>query len=317
MSATSRSHPPSGTEAHTTKVIDTNDRILRTAAVRRRYLTSRHGERTHVLDAGNGAPAIFLHGTNTSSLGWMPLLPHLGQVRMLAVDRPGRGLSDPWPPTPSAEVRSAAVRFVDRVLTDLGLERPVLVGQSGGGVWALWYVLAYPERTRGLVLLGSTPLLPGTRTPAPLRIAATPVVGELLHRLVKPTPKTVVRLLSSVGEGETILRYPELLEAVVAGGNDPVAAAADRAELRALITPFGYRRSMRLRAEQMRAVAVPTLMIWGDHDPVGSVSVARRAAQLIPDARLEVLPVGHVPQFGCPRRTADLVSTFVRRVADE
>jgi pimeloyl-ACP methyl ester carboxylesterase len=289
--------------------------MLRDTEVRRRYLTLPRGDRIHVLEAWDGPPAVFLHGMNTSSLSWMPMLRHLAEVRMVAVDRPGRGLSDPWPPTPPAGVRSAAVRFVNDVLDELGLQRTVLVGQSGGGIWALWYALAHPERVSGLVLLGSTPLLPGTRVPAPLRLAAIPVAGDLLSRLMKPTPKTLVRLLSSVGEGETILEYPDLLEALVVGGNDPVAAAADRAELRALVNPFGFRRSMRFRAEQLRAVEVPTLVIWGDRDSVGSVGVARNAAQLIPGAHLEVLPVGHVPQFGCPARTADLVSTFVRRVA--
>ena len=315
MSTTSPSQASSRAGAHTREIIDTYDRMLRTTAVRRRYLTLPHGDRIHVFEAGDGPPAVFLHGMNTSSLSWVPLLKHLGEVRMIAVDRPGRGLSDPGPRMPPGGVRSAAVRIVDQVRTELGLERPVLVGQSGGGIWALWYVLAHPERVSGLVLLGSTPLLPGTRAPAPLRLAATPVVGNLLSRLVKPTPKTLVRLLSSVGEGETILRYPDLLEALVVGANDPVADAADRAELRSLINPFGYRRSMRFRSEQLRAIDLPTLLIWGDRDSVGSVAVARNAAQLIPHAQLEVLPVGHVPQLGCPVRTADLVSTFVRQVA--
>jgi len=287
--------------------------MLPTTLARRRHLPLRGGGRVHVVEAGEGPPAVFLHGTNTSALSWVPLLGHLGDIRMIAVDRPGRGLSDPAPPSPRAGVRAAAVRFLDDVLTELEIECPTLVGQSGGGVCALWYLLAHPERVNGLVLVGSTPLLPGTRPPAPLRIAATPVVGDLLSRLVKPTPKTVVRLLSSVGEGETILQHPQLLQALVAGGNDPVAADADLDELQALIHPFGFRRSMRLRADDLRTIDVPTLLIWGDHDPVGSVAVARAAAGLIPNAHLEVLDAGHVPQLGHPNQTADLVSSFVRR----
>jgi pimeloyl-ACP methyl ester carboxylesterase len=311
MSTTSRSPASSGTGEHTQEIIDAHDRMLAATAVRRTHVTVGRGRQVHVVLAGNGPPAVFLHGMNTSSLGWTPLIQHLGDVTMIAVDRPGRGLSDSSPPTTTAGVRSAAVGFVDGVLSGLGLERPVLVGQSGGGIWALWYVLAHPERVGGLILLGSTPLLPGTQAPAPLRLAATPVVGDLLSRVVKPSPKTLVRLLSSVGEGETILRYPDLLQALVSGGKDPTAVAADRAELKAVVTPLGFRRSMRFRVEELREVAVPTLVIWGDRDSVGSVAVARNAASLIPDSHLEVLPAGHVPQFGCPDRVADLVSEFV------
>jgi len=172
--------------------------------------------------------------------------------------------------------------------------------------------MARPERIRSLVPVGSVPLLPGTRCPAPLRLMAIPGLGALLARLAKPTPRSLVRLLSSVGEGETIVRHPELIDALVAGGNDPVAVAADLAELRAVIQPFGFRRSMRLRPADLQALSVPTLLIWGDHDPIGSVGVARLAARLIPSAGLEVLPAGHVPQLGHPGRVATLVSDFVR-----
>lgn len=316
MTTRSRSAaPPRGAE-HNQQVFDAQARVLGIDAVHRRYVDLPRGEHVHVVTAGSGPPAVFLHGMNASSLGWAPLVPHLGEISMVAVDRPGRGLSDSWPPTPNTGVRSAAVRFVDEVLLALGLQRPVLVGQSGGGVWALWYVLAHPERVCGLVLLGSTPLLPGTRPPAPLRLAATPLVGDLMSRLVKPSPRNLVRLLSSMGEGESILRYPDLLEALAAGGGDPAAAAADRAELTSVISPYGFRRAMRFRDEDLRRIEVPTLLIWGDRDPVGSVEVARSVARLIPDSHLELLPAGHVPQLGHPERAADLVSRFVRAHAE-
>jgi pimeloyl-ACP methyl ester carboxylesterase len=162
------------------------------------------------------------------------------------------------------------------------------------------------------VLLGSVPLLPGTRCPAPLRLVTTPGLGALLARLAAPTPGSMVRLMSGLGEAETIVRHPELLDALVAGGNDPVAAAADLAELKAWIRPLGFRRSMRFGPADLRSLGVPTLLIWGAHDPIGSVDVAQRAAGLIPESRLEVLPAGHVPQLGQPERVAALISDFVR-----
>jgi hypothetical protein len=47
--------------------------------------------------------------------------------------------------------------------------------------------------------------------------------------------------------------------------------------------------------------------------PVGTAEAARVTAELIPHARLELLPGGHVPYRGSPERTAELLSTFVRR----
>ena len=149
------------------------------------------------------------------------------------------------------------------------------------------------------------------RCPAPLRLMATPGLGVMHTRVAKPTPRSLVRLLSSVGEGDTIVRYPDLIDALVAAGNDPVARTADLAELRALIQPFGFRRSMRISADELRSIGARTLFIWGDRDPLGSTDVARDAARLIPNARLEVLPAGHVPQFGHPQRVAAMASSFL------
>ena len=116
--------------------------------------------------------------------------------------------------------------------------------------------------------------------------------------------------MSSVGERDTIVAHPDLLDSLIAGARDPVAIAANQAELRALMSPFGWRTSMRITAQDLRRLAVPTLMIWGDHDPVVPLAHARAAAALIPDARLEVVPAGHVPQLGNP----DLVAEADRRI---
>jgi pimeloyl-ACP methyl ester carboxylesterase len=56
---------------------------------------------------------------------------------------------------------------------------------------------------------------------------------------------------------------------------------------------------------------MPTLLIWGEHEPLGCVSVARAVTDLIPHARLEVLPTGHGPWLGQPTRTAATVLEFM------
>jgi pimeloyl-ACP methyl ester carboxylesterase len=118
-----------------------------------------------------------------------------------------------------------------------------------------------------------------------------------------------------MGEGEAILRHPALFESLLDAAHDPVATAANVAELQALLTPFGTRAATRIRPDDLRGLTVPTLMIWGDRDPVVRVADARAVADLIPDARLEVLPAGHVPQLGNPERVAQLMERFARSCA--
>jgi pimeloyl-ACP methyl ester carboxylesterase len=134
--------------------------------------------------------------------------------------------------------------------------------------------------------------------------------------MVKPNAKMLVRLMSSVGEKDTIVRYPDLIEALVAAGKDPIASVVNLAELRAVISSFGFRRSMHVRPDELRRLTVPTLVIWGDDDPVGAVKVAQEIATLIPKAQLEVLPAGHVPYLGNPEPVAELLSRFVRSASD-
>jgi pimeloyl-ACP methyl ester carboxylesterase len=229
----------------------------------------------------------------------------------IAVDRPGFGLSEPVR-VPRERFRDAAVEFLDEVLDKLGLQTSALAGNSMGGTWAIWYALARPERVHRLVLLGSAPLLPGTRPPVPLRVTAAPLVGDLLPHVVKPSRKLLVRLMASMGEQDTIVRYPQLIESLVAVARDPIASAANLAELRAIISPIGFRPSARMDRDELRRLNVPTLLIWGDHDPVGTAEVARETARLIPRAQLELLPAGHVPYLGHPQRVTELVSAFVR-----
>ena len=53
------------------------------------------GLRVRVLAHGSGAPVLLLHGVSLSAAAWAPLLPALPGHRLLAVDLPGHGLSDP------------------------------------------------------------------------------------------------------------------------------------------------------------------------------------------------------------------------------
>jgi pimeloyl-ACP methyl ester carboxylesterase len=296
------SHPP--------RVRDRYERMVRAAGGRGRFVRRPSGQ-VHVVEAGDGPPVVHLHGDNTSSLSHLMLLPHLTGVRSYLVDRPGRGLSDP-DEFPRDGLRSSAVRFVDDVLDELGLESTVLVGASGGGTWSVWYALERPERVRGLVLLGSVPMLPGARIPAGIRLMATPALGRLLSRTLKPGRRMMLSMMSSMGERDTIRHHPDLLDSLVDAAHDPVANSANAAEFQALLSPLGTRAATRIRPDDLRRLAVPTLMIWGDHDPVVPVDRARAAAELVPDARLEVLPAGHVPQLGHPERVAALIQDFAR-----
>jgi len=63
----------------------------------------------------------------------------------------------------------------------------------------------------------------------------------------------------------------------------------------------------------LRQLARPVLMIWGDEDPYGGPQIAQRACALLPDARLEVIPGRHAPFLDDPKRCGALIDDLVRR----
>jgi pimeloyl-ACP methyl ester carboxylesterase len=302
-------------QTHSAEVRQVYERVLAGASVRSRYVEVA-GYRVHLLEKGAGPPVVLLHGTGNSAGFFLPLLNELEGVRAMAIDLPGVGLSDPID-LPRNRYRETAVAWLDSLLDALELDTTALLGHSGGGVWALWYALAHRDRVKRLVLIG-VPGLPKTRCPLPIRLIATPGLGQLLSRLVPPSPKSVLRFASFVGEKATLAGHPDLVDLLVATGRDPIADRAARAEFRVLVSPFallspsGFRRRSRVQSDELRQVAMPTLVVWGEQEPLGSVSVAQAVTELIPHARLKVLPTGHAPWLGQPAQTAATVADFVR-----
>ncbi|MEE6259783.1 alpha/beta fold hydrolase [Plantactinospora sonchi] len=110
----------------------------------RRYFGELAGDRA---GGGGDRPAlVFLHGLTYDRRQWGPVLRELAVVdpgrRTLVVDLPGHGGSprrDSYRPAEVAEVVHGAV-------TAAGLDAPVLVGHSLGGVLATCYAATYPAR---------------------------------------------------------------------------------------------------------------------------------------------------------------------------
>jgi pimeloyl-ACP methyl ester carboxylesterase len=295
--------------AHSPNVVAAHARVLAGSTAQSRYVDIGPSQRVHVIEAGEGPPLVLLHGSGPTALQFLPLLERLTGVRARAVDRPGFGLSDP-PDRPPLD-REAAVASLTAILDSLGLDQTTLLGNSMGGTWALWYALAHPDRVKRLVLLGAPPLLPGTQVPPPLLAVAIPTAGPP-PPMPAPSREAVVQSMGVFGEAETITQYPDQVDAMVAAGSDQIGLGARLAELRAVISPTGWQPTLALDVEELRRLTVLTLMIWGDSDPLGGAEVARAAAAMFPDARLEVLAAGHGPWLGHPDRVARSVSDFVR-----
>jgi abhydrolase domain-containing protein 14 len=108
-----------------------------------------HGKALHLREAGpaDGRPVLLLHGQAFHSgtweeLGTLTFLAERG-LRVVAVDVPGFGASAP------AEVDRDT--FLEDLIPALGLERPMIVAPSMGGVFAFPYVAKHAEHVAGFV----------------------------------------------------------------------------------------------------------------------------------------------------------------------
>lgn len=275
------------------------------------------GHSVQLLERGHGDPLVFLHGTGSGAAFLQPLLERLEGVRVIAPDRPGQGLSAPID-VPQDDLRRGAVEWIGRLLDALAVDRVALAGHSMGGLWSLWYALECADRLSRLVLL-APPQLPGTRCPLPYRVMGTPGLFRLVQRLSPPSRRSSLQFAKMMGEGDTLVGRTELLDLMVAAADDPATVRTNVREARAIIsptalfTPSGFRRHMDVRADELRGVALPTLLVWGDREPLGPAELAHDVVQLMPDATAAIVPGGHAPWLGHPDLTAEVVNRFVHR----
>lgn len=301
---------------HTSDVRGIHQRLLGEAGLPSSKVRTSDGAAVHVFARGAGPPVVLIHGSGSPGLFWLPLITQLDGVRAIAVDRPGFGLSDPMPADRTH--RETPVGWIEGLLDVLDLPSAILVGHSMGGLWSLRFALARPDRVVGLAMIGP-PALPGTRAPLPFRLMGTPGIRSLIARQ-RETPQSVRKFAAMVGEKDTIDAHPDLIDVLVAVGNDPVAARALHQEIRPLISPWalmtrtGFRRQARITEADLRGLVVPTLLVGGRHDPVGEANVARHIQSLIPHAELEVVEGGHAPWLGHATEIATALVRWARRV---
>ena len=130
--------------------------------------------RAHVIAVGSGPPVLMLIGGAVPAGMWAPLMARLPGHRLYAVDLPNHGLTSSARVTTST-LRPLMTRFLLDVLDGLGLQRPALVAQSMGGLFATWLVVSRPERVAAISYVACPALLLGTSAPLPFRNHAVPM----------------------------------------------------------------------------------------------------------------------------------------------
>lgn len=243
-------------------------------------------------------PVILIHGLGTpAARDWAEVIPALaGSYDVYALDLPGFGASDKGNHlySPANYVRVLDALFRER------LKRPAsIVGHSMGGVIALAYAAAYPDRVRRLVVVDVAGVLHRS------------VYGEYMGRMIvgrklgsdSPWFEIMAKLIASQAEnlpakGAMSIEIPQVRQRLLRG--DPTAIAA------MALVEHDLSRGL-------RAIRVPTLVIWSSDDQVAPPRTGQALASAIPGARLAIIgEAGHAPQISQPARFNALLGDELR-----
>jgi pimeloyl-ACP methyl ester carboxylesterase len=268
-----------------------------------------HGHRRAFVKAGSGPALLLLHGLGCDHTTWEPVIDQLARrYTVIAPDLLGHGVSDK--PRADYSVGGFANGMRD-LLTVLGIDRATVVGHSFGGGVAMQFAYQFPERTERLVLVGSGGL--GPEVSAAIRAITTTGFHQVMGLLTLPGVRHLgtagLRALSRTGRKE-FRDFDEVAE-IYQSFRDPAARAAIRHVVRAVVDWQGQIVTMADRAYLTEAM--PMCVIWGDQDRVIPTSHATRAAELAPEARIEILPnSGHFPHKDHPDLFVKVLHDFVR-----
>jgi pimeloyl-ACP methyl ester carboxylesterase len=213
--------------------------------------------------AGQGPALLLLHGVGeTSKVFWRDMFVRLSnRYTLVAVDLLGFGDTDK--PARGYEPATEA-RAMLGILEQLGLEKPVLLGHSLGGIIAARYATLFPDRLAGLIIY-STPI-PGSiiqnlalasKMPAGgvalMSLVSVPIAGWLLHQNRSPD---MIRLL--VDAMRVTIKPSDYTDEMIAEGMRNSYDA---------VTQW-VRRGFLLEdiVHDLHRICVPTLLVQGEYD---------------------------------------------------
>lgn len=264
------------------------------------------GLQVHLQIEGSGPDLVMIHGANGNLREFtFALMSRLSdRYRVIAVDRPGLGYSDPLPDNDASVAGQA--RILRQAVAQIGVTNPVVLGQSYGGTVALGWALQAPPAALVLVSSPSLPW-PGELDPW-YRITATSL-GRA----------TLVPLASAFVADGYVRRA---IDGVFSPDLPPegyadhlgIGLTLRRTSMATNVSQInGLRPQVEVMQEDYPSLTLPIELVHGDTDTIVPLHIhSAPLMTLIPNGNLTVLPgAGHMPHHTHP----DAVIAAIDRAA--
>ena len=254
----------------------------------------------HVEIRGDGPDVVLLHGWALHGGTWGPWIEQLARrARLHVIDLPGHGRSA-WP------AGASTLRDLARAVSPHVPNGAAVLGWSLGGMVALELARSRPGDLAALVLVATTPCFlaredwPTGMSPGVLDGFAAGLAGDYRRTLSN------FLALQTWGDENATQALRSLRANLDAHGEpDP----------QALVAGLEILRTADLRAE-LASIAIPTLVIAGEHDRITPVAAGRELASRLPSARfVEVPKAGHAPFLSHPDTVRREVESFLSFLA--
>jgi pimeloyl-ACP methyl ester carboxylesterase len=275
----------------------------RSAGLERRYAWAPQGKVPYLIGGPDSTRAIvLLHGFGQDKDAWIDVARELrADQRVVIPDLFGFGENLARVLTDYRPITQA--RRLHGLLGTLGLKQVDLVGWSMGGEIAAAFAYLYPGQVRTLALIGASGVRSDTLTPLDRRL----LDGENVFRVTDLS--SLNRMLALLNDSGVVM--PDLLKRAIVVKSRRRAAQWDTVFTQFVTEPALY---------QLDSIApmitTRTLVLWGARDPLYHVSAARRLAERLPNAELEILPdCGQVCPASRPREVVARYRAFLRQHA--
>ena len=262
-----------------------------------------------VLEEGNprGTPIVLIHCYTCSMSWWDDLAPLLGRDhRVIRVDLLGHGGSDK--PSAGYSIDDQAT-VVAEALAKLGVANATVVGHSLGGSLVTALAQRSPQLASRVVIIDQTPEDGFENESLAQRLSYWPVVGQAADRLLRITPKSMVRdqYEDAFAPGYDISR----------GFDNPDQPVDD---LRAM-TYTAYKDTYDAEKdfvaespldERLATARLPAMVIFGAQDQLYDAQAAvDRYRQNVPGVQTHLIPgAGHSPNVERPNLVAPLILSW-------